>query len=62
MLTSLVTVDLLREKLLKQVGDQMPTSGEQARARHILSVGTSKTPLQRLISLRLRRRSALLRP
>ena len=36
MLTSLVTVDLLREKLLKQVGDQMPTTGERVRARHIL--------------------------
>ena len=36
MLTSLVTVDLLREKLLKQIGDQMPTSGERVRARHIL--------------------------
>ena len=36
MLTSLITVDLLREKLLKQIGDQMPTSGERVRARHIL--------------------------
>ena len=36
MLTSLLTVDLLREKLLKQIGDQMPTSGERVRARHIL--------------------------
>lgn len=36
MLTSLVTVDLLREKLLEQVGDQMPTTGERVRARHIL--------------------------
>ncbi len=36
MLTSLITVDLLRDKLLKQIGDQMPTSGERVRARHIL--------------------------
>lgn len=36
MLTSLITVDLLREKLLAQVGDQMPTTGERVRARHIL--------------------------
>ncbi len=36
MLTSLITVDLLREKLLAQVGDQMPKSGERVRARHVL--------------------------
>jgi parvulin-like peptidyl-prolyl isomerase len=45
MLTSLITVDLLREKLLKQVGDQMPTSGERVRAQHILiAVPQDATP------------------
>ncbi len=45
MLTSLVTVDLLREKLLQQIGDQMPTSGERVRAQHILiSVPQDATP------------------
>ena len=45
MLTSLITVDLLREKLLKQIGDQMPTSGERVRARHILiTVPQDATP------------------
>ena len=38
-------VDLLGEKLLKQVGDQMPTSGERVRAEHILiSVPQDATP------------------
>jgi parvulin-like peptidyl-prolyl isomerase len=32
----LITADLLRTKLTDQLGDQMPTSGEQVRARHIL--------------------------
>jgi parvulin-like peptidyl-prolyl isomerase len=33
---SLITSSILREKLSEQLGDQMPTSGEQVRARHIL--------------------------
>lgn len=36
LLTSLLTAELLRGKLLEQLGDQMPTSGERVRARHIL--------------------------
>ena len=32
----LITSSILREKLTEQLGDQMPTSGEQVRARHIL--------------------------
>lgn len=34
--TQLITSDLLREQLTSQLGSQMPTSGEQVRARHIL--------------------------
>jgi parvulin-like peptidyl-prolyl isomerase len=34
--TSLISANILREKLTEQLGDQMPTSGEQVRARHIL--------------------------
>ncbi len=34
--TSLISADILRTKLTEQLGDQMPTSGEQVRARHIL--------------------------
>jgi parvulin-like peptidyl-prolyl isomerase len=33
---SLISANILREKLTEQLGDQMPTSGEQVRARHIL--------------------------
>lgn len=33
---SLIQSDLLQQRLLDQLGDQMPTSGEQVRARHIL--------------------------
>lgn len=58
MLTSLITVDLLREKLLKQIGDQMPTSGERVRARHILislpqdaSEGDQQLALAKAISI-----------
>ncbi|HSN73935.1 MAG TPA: peptidylprolyl isomerase [Anaerolineae bacterium] len=32
----LISSNILREKLTEQLGDQMPTSGEQVRARHIL--------------------------
>lgn len=34
--TSLISAELLRTKVTEQLGDQMPTSGEQVRARHIL--------------------------
>jgi parvulin-like peptidyl-prolyl isomerase len=33
---SLISANILREKMTEQLGDQMPTSGEQVRARHIL--------------------------
>ncbi len=33
---NLISANILREKLTEQLGDQMPTSGEQVRARHIL--------------------------
>lgn len=32
----LISAGLLRDKLTEQLGDQMPSSGEQVRARHIL--------------------------
>lgn len=32
----LITANLLRDKLTEQLGDQMPTTGDQVRARHIL--------------------------
>lgn len=34
--TRLITSDLLQEKLTEQLGSEMPTSGNQVRARHIL--------------------------
>ncbi len=34
--TSLISAEILRTKVTEQLGDQMPTSGEQVRARHIL--------------------------
>ncbi len=34
--TSLIRADILRTKMTEQLGDQMPTSGEQIHARHIL--------------------------
>lgn len=34
--TSLLTSNLLRERLVEEIGDQMPTTDEQVRARHIL--------------------------
>lgn len=34
--TSLIGADILRTKVTEQLGDQMPTSGEQIHARHIL--------------------------
>ena len=34
--TNLISADILRTKLTEQLGDQMPTSGEQIHARHIL--------------------------
>lgn len=34
--TSLISAEILRTKMTEQLGDQMPTSGEQVRARHIL--------------------------
>lgn len=34
--TSLLASNLLRERLVEEIGDQMPTTDEQVRARHIL--------------------------
>jgi len=48
----LLSANILREKLTEQLGDQMPTSGEQVRARHILiSVAADASEADKQIAL-----------
>ena len=48
----LLSANILREKLTEQLGDQMPTSGEQVRARHILiSVASDASEADKQIAL-----------
>ena len=48
----LLSANILRDKLTEQLGDQMPTSGEQVRARHILiSVAADASEADKQIAL-----------
>lgn len=48
----LLSANILRNKLTEQLGDQMPTSGEQVRARHILiSVAADASEADKQIAL-----------
>ena len=48
----LLSANILREKLTEQLGDQMPTSGEQVRARHILiSVAADASDADKQVAL-----------